>query len=253
METHGPGRPAGNRPGCRDNGLSAEHYIVLADLDPRVADSLLLDLAEAGIAAYVAPTPARRGGYLDNHLPARHTDRLWVDARAERGARTLLESETRESERTEPPADAEQEAYDEEAAWRSIVETFSAPAADPPVPPWPVTEDLDGPPVAASSRVIRREPAEDFIAEPIDLDAEDHFVPPPPPPTPRLRATTVKALLAIAGGVLLIALPQFVSVSAPGAVRVGGVLLMLGGFGTLIYHMQDGLPDEDDPDDGAVV
>ena len=37
------------------------------------------------------------------------------------------------------------------------------------------------------------------------------------------------------------------------SVQVLAVCLMLGGFGSLVYRMQDGPADEDDPDDGAVV
>lgn len=226
------------RDGRRDNGLSAEHYVVLADLDPRVADALLSDLAEAGIAAYVVPTPGKRGGYLETHLPTRHTDRVFVDARAERGAHTLLDSATATTD------------LDEDAAWREIVESFAAPSAEP-VPPWPVSEDLDGPPLAPP-RVVHRV-ATDFVAAPINLDEEEHFVPPAPPPVPRLRSVTVLALLAIAGGVALLALPSVLDYAADTAVQVLAVCLMLGGFGSLVYRMQDGSDDEDDPDDGAVV
>ena len=233
METHGPGP----RPGHRDNGLRAERYVVLADLDPRVADALLRHLAEAGIAAYVGPTPGQRGGYGENRLSARLTDRMWVDARAEDGARQLLDREQRE---------------DEDSTWRAIVEGFSASSSDE-VPPWPVTEDLDGPPLVQAAPRYAVPPEDDFVAEPIDLDAEDHFVPPPPPPAPRPAAPTVLALVLILAGIALAVVPSFFGESLDRSTGVLALLLVLGGFGTLVYRMKDGPPTDDGPDDGAVV
>ncbi len=233
METHGPGP----RPGDRDNGLQAERYVVLADLDPRVADALLRHLADAGIAAYVGPTPGERGGYGDNRLSSRLTDRMWVDARAEPDARELLAREQRE---------------DEETTWRAIVEGFSA-STSAEVPPWPVTEDIDGPPLVQPAPTYAVRPEDDFVAEPIDLDAEDHFVPPPPPPAPRPAGPTVLALVLLLAGVALAVVPSLLGESLDRSTGVLALLLVLGGFGTLIYRMKDGPPHDSGPDDGAVV
>ena len=63
----------------RDNGFVAQHYAMLADLDPRLADAMLAVLRAAGIAAYVVPSTGSIGGYLDVRLPERPRDRLWVD------------------------------------------------------------------------------------------------------------------------------------------------------------------------------
>lgn len=208
-----------DRPGCRDNGLRAEHYVLLADVSPGSADSLLGDLAAAGIAAYVRERP--------------HLAEVYVDARAERGARVLLPAER------EAP-------LDEDAAWAAIVASLSEPA-EPDVPrgptPWPDPER-----VAAAPRVVRS--VDDFVGSPVDLDAEEHFVPPPPPPAPRLAPVTVLALLLIAAGVLLLVVPPILSGAVDGSTSLLAVAAILGGFGTLVYRMKDGPPSDDD---GAVV
>ena len=41
----------------RGNGLSAEAYVAVADLDPGTADALLAALRDRGVAAYAAASP----------------------------------------------------------------------------------------------------------------------------------------------------------------------------------------------------
>lgn len=250
METHGPGP----RPGYRDNGLRAERYVVLADLDPRVADALLAELAAAGIAAYVGPNPGVRGGYLETRLPPRPADRMWVDARAERGARALLDHELAQHSAPEDGSAGsapEAVAPDEDAVWRELVESFSAPAAA--VGPWPVSEDLDAPPAVPARVVHRVEPADDFVAAPIDLDAEEHFRPPAPPPLPRPQLPTVLAVVAMVAGVALLSAPALLGWQLDELLSAVAVACLLGGFGTLVYRMKDDPPSDSGPDDGAVV
>lgn len=217
METQGDDRA----PGCRGNGLRAESYVLLADVSPRAADSLLGDLAAAGIAAYVT-------------AEAPEAVRVFVDARAERGARVLLPA-------TPAVPDA---AVDEDAAWAQIVASLSEDGVAPAATPWPKSEDVTG-----SPRLVRR--VDDFVGAPLDLDAEEHFVPPPPPPPPRLSAVTILALLLIGAGVLLLVVPPVLSGAVDGTTALLAVAAILAGFGTLIYRMKDGPPSDDD--DGAVV
>ncbi|HEU5034427.1 MAG TPA: hypothetical protein VFT62_06675 [Mycobacteriales bacterium] len=88
--------------GSRDNGLRCAGYAAVADLDPRVADRLLAELRDAGIAAYVAPTPGTVGGYMETRLPNRPIDRLWVDSAQLPRARDLVAREPKGPEAIEP-------------------------------------------------------------------------------------------------------------------------------------------------------
>ena len=74
----------------RDNGLQAESYVAIADLDPEVADAMLVILAGAEVAAYADPCQPVTGPCLEIRVPATPCDRLYVDERAEDRARALL-------------------------------------------------------------------------------------------------------------------------------------------------------------------
>jgi hypothetical protein len=264
----------------RSNGLQALAYAPLTDLDPRLADSVLDALRQAGIAAYVVPSPGETGGYRDIRLPERPKDRLWVDASAVDRARAVVDT-------TVPPGDPPP--LDEDAAWRAIVASFEDGPATP-VPPWPVSEDLDdgpartdAPPTEVRGRVLRRfeanepatdeqpgeEPADieppggesrvvapdDAAAEPAaarDEDAE-HFVPPPPPPLPRANPVTAWAWVALLGGVGLLLAPAIVGWDLEGWMALLAVAGIVGGFVTLVARLGDGAPRDSGPDDGAVV
>ncbi len=159
----------------RGNGLDAESYKPLTDLDPEYADDMLDTLRTEGVAAYVTP--------LD---PEPDLLRLWVDAAATSRARALLrarreawaeaeesgEAEAGEAGGTgsagepgEAPEREEAEAKastvadgdtpgpasgtaagttapDEDELWAQIVAGFDTEVADP-VPRWPVAEDVD--------------------------------------------------------------------------------------------------------------
>jgi hypothetical protein len=83
---------------------------------------------------------------------------------------------------------------------------------------------------------------------------EDHFQPPVPPPAPRLAPATKWALSSIALGVVFLLAPSIAGVSRGTTRDVLGVLLVLGGVGTLVARMADRPPTEsDDGDDGAVI
>ncbi|HSA52776.1 MAG TPA: hypothetical protein VLH10_22040 [Yinghuangia sp.] len=164
----------------RGNGLDAESYKPLTDLDPEYADDMLDTLRAAGVAAYLTP--------LD-HEP--DLLRLWVDAAATSRARGLLRTRREAWAAAEEKADAEGSgtaegddaagregaearastvadgdasgappgtaagtaAPDEDELWAQIVAGFDTEVADP-VPRWPVAEDVDpgGGPTAAGGR-----------------------------------------------------------------------------------------------------
>ena len=118
-------------------------------------------------------------------------------------------------------------AVDPDEAFRSIVAGFDT-ASDHPVPPWPVSEDVED---------------------------EGHYVPPPPPPVPRLAPSRLAAVGAMLGGLLLLIAPGVLDVFqlSRGGVSGFGVVLLLGGAASLVLQMRDAPPTDTGPDDGAVV
>ncbi|HUR75988.1 MAG TPA: hypothetical protein VMZ00_17020, partial [Sporichthya sp.] len=106
----------------RNNGLSAERWAPLVDLEPQFADALLEALREEGVAAYASPAPGVRGPYLDIQLPNTPTDRVWVDAGATGAAQQVLDSRRSEfgpADAEAPPPEPDETDYD--AAFRAIV------------------------------------------------------------------------------------------------------------------------------------
>src|SRR3954449_11472716 len=82
----------------RANGLTAAYYVPLRDVDPRIGVELLSKLGDAGIAAYVAPTPGRSTGYGDVQVPPLPTDRLWVDGAQRTRAEAVIAGTLSEDE-----------------------------------------------------------------------------------------------------------------------------------------------------------
>jgi hypothetical protein len=271
-----------SEPQARGNGLSAEAYAALADLDPRVASEMLSALRDAGIAAYATPKSDLIDSMVAEGLadaPA-VADRLYVDASMKSRAEQILESrlprsggdsagESGDDGRPAPDEKAEgRTARDEDEIWAEIVASFDmeAPPADAAVP-WPEEEnvprsadggDEDGSGQDRSgrlptARVIR--PADDELPEPAFDDEDDdedegHFIPPPPPPLPSADPTTKAAWVALFGGPLYLLIAAVLSWEVPGWVAFLAVAAFVGGFVTLVLRMGD---EPRDPDDGAVV
>ena len=153
---------------------------------------------------------------------------------------------------------------DPDAAWRAIVEGFDR-EADHPVPPWPVSEDVDArrrPPASRPERSgePRRRRADDADAlpswvEPEALDDEGHYEPPPPPPVPRLAPRKLAAVVGVLFGLALLFRPSLVGPFqlSPAGVFLVGLTSVLGGAATLVLLMRDAPPTDSGPDDGAVV
>jgi hypothetical protein len=76
----------------RGNGLDAESFKPLTDLDPEAADVMLAALRDAGVAAYVSTLEPR-----DPDEEPEEIERLWVDAAATSRARAILRSLTEPS------------------------------------------------------------------------------------------------------------------------------------------------------------
>ncbi len=79
--------------GRRANGLHAQDWGALVDLDPRLSEGLLDRLAGAGVAAYVEPATAVDTVSRAVVMPGRPLDRLWVDATRGDAAREVVSSE----------------------------------------------------------------------------------------------------------------------------------------------------------------
>lgn len=295
----GVSQPPGGR---RGNGLTSAEWAALVDLDPRLSEALLDSLAAAGVPAYVEPA----GGTVDTvsravALPKRPLDRLWVDPTRADEAREVVGAEVAEltallSEDdpgatahgfvqpvpktasakvlkppqlpqppvTVPPVDTPA-ATDPDDVWQQIVDAWGT-ESDAPVPPWPVSEDVDDSRRAAPAdespggRRLRRRTdpveAEDALPawlEPEALDDDGHYVPPPPPPVPRVTRQTVGSLVALTVGLVLVFAPNLIGQVQSVGLGLVGIALMLGGAGALVWHMRDAPPTDSGPDDGAVV
>ena len=156
---------------------------------------------------------------------------------------------------------------DEDEAWADIVARWQR-EDDSPVPPWPVTEDVDPgrrdpdadapEPQGGWARRVTDEPPEDVDLgdEPpagSDPALEEHFVPPPPPPLPKPQKHTAIALVGIVLGLVLLLAPGLLTLDRSNEVGFLGVALLVAGVVTLVWKMRDAPPTDSGPDDGAVV
>lgn len=96
-------------------------------------------------------------------------------------------------------------------------------------------------------------PRDFSLAEP--PEEEDHFVPPEPPPLPKLEPQAKLAWIAVLGGPAVLFSAVLLQIPINWWMITLGVGGFLGGFGTLVYRMNDGYDDDgyDDPGRGAVV
>jgi hypothetical protein len=263
----------------RNNGLSAERWAPLVDLEPQFADALLEALRDEGVAAYAAPAPGIRGPYMDVRLPNTPTDRVWVDAGATAAARAVFDARRSEfsSGDEPPPADlvpitAEEsespaaEEQDFDAAWREIVAGYGKTSTDQ-VARWSPAEDVetDTPNAAGSWRVLRRSEPEDAeddgwgvpedrprldLPDQVEIE-EEHSVPPPPPPLPRIDFHTKLSWVGVIGGPLFLILFTALDWSPIPAATFFAIAAFVGGFASLVYRMKDDPPNHGD--DGAIV
>ena len=280
--------------GRRSNGLPSADWGALVDLDPRLSEALLTRLASAGVAAYVEPALGSNTLTRAASHPDRPLDRLWVDAGRADEARAVVGAEIAELTsllaeeepgatahgfvqpvpRTaasrvlkppvlpDPPARSSVPPEDPDEARRQNVDGWTKESSDP-VPPWPVSEDVDAsaPPPAAPReprRLRRRDDDEPDHAlpswvEPEALDDEGHYVPPPPPPVPKPRRHTLGAVIALLLGFVLLFTPELIGQIRSTGLGLLGIVLLAGGAGMLIWHMRDAPPTDRGPDDGAVV
>ncbi|GAA1538298.1 hypothetical protein GCM10009827_066770 [Dactylosporangium maewongense] len=282
----------GARRGRRDNGLVAQEYAVVGDVDPRVGEHLLDVLAAGGIAAYLQPATDLHPVTRTTTLPARPTDRLYADRDHLATARDYFTQLTAVPEQHTPPAEAPQPAtapspqsspssqssQEAKTSRKSDDETFASIIAgfhttvDPTSAPWPAAEDLDSSgsaaadmdtepaprtPLRRASEAVDRsllDSLDSFGADlPDDEDDDAGYTPPPPPPLPRIAPSTVLAVLALIGGLVLLIWPDLLPVFGPQSTLFLGFALLLSGFVTLILRLRPGDEEDDDPDNGARV
>jgi hypothetical protein len=240
----------GARRGRRDNGLVAAAYAVAGDVDPRVGEHLLDVLAVRGIAAYLQPASDLHPVTRTTTLPARPTDRLFVDREHLQTARDYLAQLADETPAAEPDVDE---------VFAGIVAGFDTQSE---MVTWPAAEDLgedDGDedtdaPAAELPRWQRSTVDPDaYDPDEVDEETDEGYVPPPPPPLPRIAPVTIVAVLGVVAGFVVFFNPDVLPVSG-GLAMVLGFLAILGGFVALVWRLRSGDDDDDwDPDDGAVV
>jgi hypothetical protein len=218
--------------GRRDNGLPATSWSPLRDVDPRVGEHLLDLLEAAGIAAYLDPA-ADVGPYTrEVSLPSPPSDRLFVDRTRQSDARVLVDEHADEHPRPVEPAPVRAD-LDEDAEWARIVAAFEAEHGTARVDEQP----SDAPPPPPHEVPV------------LDLP-EEHYEPPAPPPVPVPAPHALYAGLLVLLGLVLIAVPGSLRLSADLGL-VLGVAAIAGGAAMLVSRMRD--RSDHDGDDGAVV
>jgi hypothetical protein len=143
----------------RGNGLSAQEYVAVADLDPGTADVLLVALRDRGVAAYAAESP-------DPSSPEEGSiDRLYVDVAAVEQAKALIRGQLA-GQQDDPLAGATDDVFDR-------LDGFDV--FDP--------AEADGPDAGGADDRAGAEPALDFDAEFASIVAAYHRPPPGQPQT----------------------------------------------------------------------
>ncbi|MFI5491981.1 DUF308 domain-containing protein [Actinoplanes sp. NPDC051859] len=269
----------GARRGRRDNGLDAADYAAAGDVDPRVGEHLLDVLAAGGIAAYLQPSADLNPILRATTLPARPTDRLYVDRAHLDAAREHLHKLTGGTVPTPPPPrpderkDGDQNEVD--AAWAKLVAGFHT--VDPATPPWPAAEGIDRGKVAEPpaepgdkltsatdiSGIQLNRRRTDQVDEPTLLDGldtfgtgpdgddDDRYVPPPPPPLPHISKYAIAGVAGVVLGFVLFLFPTLLPIDRNLVTLVGFTAIVAGAV-TLVWRLRSG-DDDDDFDDGAVV
>jgi hypothetical protein len=162
--------------------------------------------------------------------------------------------------RDEPGQDAPEGSdlpFDEDAAWRAIVDNYGS-RADLGVPntPTPVTDEpVETPEPAASSvfdtSYLDAQAADDRAAA--SWADEGHFVPPEPPPVPSTTPARRLAWLGLFGAPVLLLVAVIFPLTYPTWVSMGLVAAFVGGFVFLVATMERHDGDGWGGDDGAVV
>ncbi|GIF21111.1 hypothetical protein BJ973_005436 [Actinoplanes tereljensis] len=261
----------GARRGRRDNGIDAADFAVAGDVDPRVGEHLLDVLQAAGIAAYLQPTADLNPILRATTLPARPTDRLYVDRTQLDVAREHLHQVTGGQPATAPPVDPTAEPKstgpDIEAEWAKIVAGFHT-SVDPTAAPWPASEELpaepappppatEGAPGYGRRRTDQKPATESSLLDGLDTfgadieddEEEDRYIPPDPPPLPRLSKYAIAGILGVLVGFVLFLFPRILPIAQDYVTLIGFAAIVSGAV-MLVWRLRSG---DDEDDDGAVV
>jgi len=236
----------------RDNGLRAERYTRLADVDTHLAEAVLERLRDAGVAAYSSPAAGRRGYYGEMVPPFGPSDSVWVDSARRDEARGLVDAFL-----AEVSGEAERESATQaelETAWAGIVAAWDRESTDP-VPRWPASEDVDERDTQEGEDEQRTSGALPTYVPESDRahGDEEHFEPPPPPPLPSVDTVGRFAWAGVLGGPAVLLLGSFAGLPLAGWVGGLAVAAFVAGFVTLVARMKDRPDTDSGPDDGAVV
>jgi hypothetical protein len=267
---------AARPPQRRDNGLIADRYVALADVDPRLGEHLLDLLRLVDIPAYLEP-PA------DPRVAARYRisgpiERLYVQSALRTEARAVVVAAAAEAgpaptPAPEPPGGSGLlDGLDTDAEFARIVADFSTPkpehsaeAADVGVEVFELEPgaDFDADDGSAASEI--NEAMLDAAAEQrAALDRarqaraedptllEEHFEPPPPPPFPVPSPGTAGAVLLFLLGLFIIARGDLLGLSGDLTFPLG-VITVLTGLGLLVARLRPSRGTDEDDDDGAVI
>jgi hypothetical protein len=129
-----------------------------------------------------------------------------------------------------------------DAAFARIIAGWSAEGA-----PEETTDGItDG-----TTPIEKRGTTDDQPTPPVDED-DDHFVPPEPPPLPRPRPATIGAVLLIALGIVLLAVPSMIGFSEQYGLPLG-LLSITGAIVWLVARLRQGPPTDSGWDDGAQI
>jgi hypothetical protein len=276
----------GARRGRRDNGLDAADYAVAGDVDPRVGEHLLDVLAAGGIAAYLQPSADLNPILRTTTLPARPTDRLYVDRAHLAEARGHLDRlgggalPTPPAPRADNRTQAGGSQSDVDTEWAKIIAGFDTGVEDPATTPWPAAEGLpaapeptrppDGTLPSAADfsgiqlnrrRTDNPPPPDPSLLDGLDTfgagvqdddEDEERYNPPPPPPLPHISKYAIAGVLGVVLGFVLFIRPSLLPIDRNFVTLIGFAAIVAGAI-TLVWRLRSGDDDDDDFDDGAVV
>ena len=172
------------------------------------------------------------------------------------------------------PGDIGGDVSGDEAAWRDLIARFDVPAGgDEAEHPWPSSEDVPGPSLAApgtsdtgqvdstdplsiadrADRVIHAADPRNYSPAGEDEDDDERYVPVPLPPPAKLDPVAKAAWVAVIGGpAYLLVASLFLNLTVSPTAAFIAVAAFVGGFVTLIVKAGD-RSRRDDDDDGAVL
>lgn len=213
----------------RDNGLSAERFVPLADLAAALGPRLLDALGRARIAAYL--TAAADG----------IRDVLFVAATERADARGIILAAARAVAADETALNlcGELAGHDTNSEFEALVAGWHVDTVAA---------------IRSAERDLAQEDA-DWRARisppsPPEQDEEEHYVPPAPPPLPRLTGYSIGALTIVALSIALLGLGGSLGLASDLTflLGIGGILI---GAGMLVMRLRARPDDEDD--DGAIL